>query len=381
VSPAPLGGSTLPAFDAVRDRFAGLLADGTETGAAVAVCRGDELVVDLWGGWADQARTRPWQRDTIATTYSVTKVPAAATLLTLVDRGLIGLDDSVASVWPAYAAAGKAATTLRMVLAHRAGQPAFPEPRDVAAWRDWDDLTAMLARAEPEWEPGSQHVEHALTYGHLVGEVVRRVAGRTLGTVWREDIAVVLDLDFQIGLTPSESSRAAEMEQASPTWAGEMAGQPGSLRQRALGNPAGALDVAVLNSATWRDSEIPAVNGHGTARAIARFYAALAGWLAEPVFSPELQAEVLRPVAGEHDALLDRSVAWGMGLQFEESYAGMGGIGGSDGMVDLERGYSFGYVTRRLADHDRAISLADTVEECLAAAGERSCRSDLRGSC
>ena len=369
MSPAPLGGSTLPAFDAVRDRFAGLLADGTETGAAVAVCRGDELVVDLWGGWADQARTRPWQRDTIATTYSVTKVPAAATLLTLVDRGLIGLDDSVASVWPAYAAAGKAATTLRMVLAHRAGQPAFPEPRDVAAWRDWDDLTAMLARAEPEWEPGSQHVEHALTYGHLVGEVVRRVAGRTLGTVWREDMAVVLDLDFQIGLTPSESSRAAEMEQASPTWAGEMAGQPGSLRQRALGNPAGALDVAVLNSATWRDSEIPAVNGHGTARAIARFYAALAGWLAEPVFSPELQAEVLRPVAGEHDALLDRSVAWGMGLQFEESYAGMGGIGGSDGMVDLERGYSFGYVTRRLADHDRAISLADTVEECLAASG------------
>jgi hypothetical protein len=125
----------------------------------------------------------------------------------------------------------------------------------------------------------------------------------------------------------------------------------------------------VLNSATWREAEIPAVNGHGTARAVARFYAALAGWLDPPLFSPQLQREVLRPVAEGHDALLDRSVAWGMGLQFEDGYAGMGGIGGSDGMVNLGLGYAFGYVTRRLADHGRAISLADTVEACLAAGG------------
>jgi CubicO group peptidase (beta-lactamase class C family) len=368
VSAPPLGGSTHPAFEAVRDRFAALLADDTETGAAVAVYRGDELVVDLWGGWADQARTRPWQRDTIATTYSVTKMPAAATLLTLVDRGLIGLDEPVASVWPEYAAAGKAATTLRMVLAHRAGQPAFPEPCDAAGWREWDDLTAMLALAEPEWVPGSQHAEHALTYGHLVGEVVRRVAGRTLGTVWREDIAGPLALDFQIGLTTAEAARAAEMEYAEPAWPTDTAGVPGSLRHRALTNPGGALDLAVVNSETWRAPEIPAVNGHGTARAVARFYAALAGWLPERLFSPALQAEVLQPVAEGHDELLDRSVAWGMGLQFEEGYAGMGGMGGSDGEVHLEKGYAFGYVTRRLADHDRAISLADTVERCLGAA-------------
>jgi CubicO group peptidase (beta-lactamase class C family) len=369
VSPAPLGGSTHPAFEAVRDRFTALFADGTETGAAVAAYRGDELVVDLWAGWADQARTRPWQRNTIATTYSVTKMPAAATLLMLVDRGLIGLDDPVASVWPEYAAVGKAATTLRMVLAHRAGQPAFPEPRDASAWPDWADLTAMLARAEPEWEPGSQHVEHALTYGHLVGEVVRRVAGRSLGTVWREDIAGPLELDFQIGLTAAEAARAAEVEYAALTWPVDTAGAPGSLRHRALTNPAGGLDLDVLNSEIWRTPEVPAVNGHGTARSVARFYAALAGWLPERLFSPALQAEVLTPVAEGHDALLDRSVAWGLGLQFEESYAGMGGIGGSDGMVNLDKGYAFGYVTRRLADHDRAISLADTVESCLGAGG------------
>jgi CubicO group peptidase (beta-lactamase class C family) len=367
VSSAPLGGSTRPEFGAVRERFAALLADGSETGAAVAVYVGGELVVDLWGGWADRARTRPWERDTTATTYSVTKMPAAATLLTLVDRGLVGLDDPVASVWPEYAAAGKSATTLRMVLAHRAGQPAFPEPRDVAAWRDWADLTAMLARAVPEWEPGSEHVEHALTYGHLVGEVVRRVAGRSLGTVWREDIAGPLDLDFQIGLTAAEAARAAEVEYAEQTWPVEMAGAPGSLRHRALANPAGAVDVGVLNSETWRSPEIPAVNGHGTARAIARFYAALAGWLPEPLFSPALRAEVLAPVAEGHDALLDRSVAWGMGLQFDEGYAGMGGIGGSDGEVNVGRGFAFGYVTRHLGNHDRAIALTDTVEACLPA--------------
>jgi CubicO group peptidase (beta-lactamase class C family) len=290
-------------------------------------------------------------------------------LLSLVDRGLVGLDDRVASVWPEYTAAGKDRTTLRMLLAHRAGQPTFPEPRPADAWGDWADLTAMLARAEPEHEPGAAHVEHALTYGHLVGEVVRRVDGRSLGTVWHEDVAARLGLDFHIGLSAAERDRCAEVEYASPTWAAEMAGAPGSLRERALSNPAGALDTGVLNSALWREAEVPAVNGHGTARAVARFYAALAGWLAEPVFGPELQAEVLRPVAEEHDALLDRSVAWGLGLQFEESYAGMGGIGGSDGMADLERGYAFGYVTRNLGDHDRAISLAETVEACLRSTG------------
>jgi hypothetical protein len=159
------------------------------------------------------------------------------------------------------------------------------------------------------------------------------------------------------------------MEYGDPRWPLEMAGEARSLRHRALTNPSGGLDLDVLNSETWRTAEIPAVNGHGSARSIARFYAALAGWLPEQLFSPALRAEVLQPVAAGHDALLDRSVAWGMGLQFDEGYAGMGGVGGSDGEVHLERGFAFGYVTRRLADHDRAIALADTVEACVAAGG------------
>lgn len=363
---APLEGTCDARFAPVRGQFAALLADGTETGAAVCVYLGDEPVVDLWGGWADAAGSRPWQRDTIVPTYSVTKAPAAVTLLSVVDRGLVGLDDRVASVWPEYGSAGKEPTTVRHLLAHRAGLPTFPEPRpDPAAWADWDDLVAMLARATPEWEPGTAHAEHAYTYGHLLGEVVRRVDGRSLGRVWREDLAARLGLDFQIGLRDDECARVAEMEYATPSWPVDVGGEPGSLRDRAVTNPAGARDLAVLNSDLWRRAEIPAVNGHGTARAIARFYAAVAGRLDVPLLSDGLRAELLTPVATGPDLMLEREVTWGLGVQFEGSYVGMGGLGGADGLADRTRGYSFGYVTRRLADHDRAISLSDTVESCL----------------
>ena len=155
------------------------------------------------------------------------------------------------------------------------------------------------------------------------------------------------------------------MEYGDPLWPTNVAGDPGTLRERSVANPAGGRDLAVLGSDLWRRSEIPAVNGHGTARAIARFYAAITGRLGEPVLSERLTAELLAPVATGHDAMLDREVTWGLGVQFEESYVGMGGLGGSDGLADLERGYSFGYVTRRLADHDRAISLTETFESSL----------------
>lgn len=360
----PLGGTCDERFRPVRDRFAELLADGSETGAAVCVHVGGEPVVDLWGGWSDAARTTPWGRDTTAATYSVTKAPAAAAVLSLVGRGALGLDDVVASVWPEYGGQGKDATTVRHLLAHRAGLPAFPEPRiDPRAFADWDDLAAMLARATPEWEPGTAHGEHALTYGHLLGEVVRRVDGRTIGQLWREDLAGPLGLDFQIGLRDDEVARVAEMEHAAATWPADVGGEPGSLRERALGNPRGALDTDVLRSDAWRRAEIPAVNGHGTARAVSRFYAALAGRLDVRLLPEEVRRQMLTPVATGPDALLETDVTWGLGVQFEEALVGMGGLGGSAGFAETRRGYSFGYVTRRLGDHDRAVALSDAVDE------------------
>ena len=362
----PLDGSCDPRFASVRTRFAELLADGTETGAAVCVQLGADVVVDLWGGWADTARTRPWARDTIVPTYSVTKAPAAVALLSVVDRGLVGLDEPVESVWPEYGAAGKSATTVRHLLAHRAGLPAFPEPRDdPAAWGDWGDLTAMLARARPEWEPGTAHAEHALTYGHLLGEVVRRVDGRTIGRVWREDLAARLGLDFQIGLTDDEVARVAELEYATPAWPVETGGAPGSLRRAGDRQPrrrAGPGCPRLRRLATVRD---PGGQRSRDGARSGRFYAAVAGHLDQPLLSEQLAAELLTPVATGPDALLDREVTWGLGVQFDETYVGMGGLGGSDGLADLRRGYSFGYVTSRLADHDRAVALTDAIEAVL----------------
>lgn len=362
----PLDGWCDERFVAARDRFARLLADGTETGAAVCAYVGGEPVLDLWGGWTDAARTRPWTRDTIVPTYSVTKAMAGVAVLSVADRGLVGLDEPVVSLWPEYGAAGKEATTVRDLLAHRAGLPAFPEPRpDPRAWADWDDLTAMLARNAPEWAPGTAHAEHALTYGHLLGEVVRRADGRSLGRVWREDVAARLDVDFQIGLRDDEVERVAEMEYAVESWPADVGGAPGTLRERSVNNPAGARDLAVLNSDLWRRSEIPGVNGHGTARAVARFYAWVGGHLDVTLLSPEMSAELRTPVATGHDAMLDREVTWGLGVQFEAAYVGMGGLGGADGLTDLRRGYSYGYVTRRLADHERAIAVGDAIEAVL----------------
>jgi CubicO group peptidase (beta-lactamase class C family) len=365
-SDAPVAGQCDQRFAAVRDRFVQLFADGDETGAAVAFVLGGRPVVDLWGGWRDVARTAAWQSDTIATTFSVTKWPAALTVLRLVDQGRLSLDQTVGDVWPEYAVAGKEATTIRQLLAHQAGVVTFPEPRPATAWADWDDLVSMLARSEPTWTPGTAHGEHVRTYGHLLGEVVRRVDGRSLGTFWREEIAEPLDIDFQIGLTVAEQERCAEMEYGVASWADDIRAAATPLRLATFASPADQLDIGFLNSTLWRGSEIPAVNGHGTARGIARLYAATAGHAGvPPLLSGNLLAEATTPAMVGSDLVLDHDVAWCLGVQSEDSYVGMGGLGGSDGMLDRQRGYAYGFVTRRLLDHDRAIALTDAFEACL----------------
>ncbi len=189
----PVSGHVDPGFEAVRDAFAHLVSSGDETGAGLTVIHRGRAVVDLCGGWADAARTRAWTHDTMVNTFSVTKAFAALALLVLVDRGRAGLDDRVADHWPEFATAGKADTTVRQVLAHQAGLPAFPVPRGFDDVGDWNLLTADLAAAEPEWPPGTAHGEHALTFGHLVGELVRRIDGRSLDRFLREEIDRALE--------------------------------------------------------------------------------------------------------------------------------------------------------------------------------------------
>jgi len=235
-------------------------------------------VVDLWGGHADSARTRPWERDTIVNVFSTSKAMTALCALILVDRGQLDLDAPVARYWPEFAVAGKERITTRHLLTHSAGLAAIRQPLPTAALYDWHRMTAALAAEAPWWEPGSASGYHALTYGYLVGEVVRRITGTTLGAFFREEVAARLPADFHIGLAPSEDARVAEMV---PATAEETAAagpaavvDPESLFGRVLGNPPMRAEFA--NQPAWRRAEIPAANGHGNARSVARVMAILA---------------------------------------------------------------------------------------------------------
>ncbi|RKN28605.1 serine hydrolase domain-containing protein [Micromonospora musae] len=350
-------------FAAVDDRFRSLLADGRETGAALTIWYDGRIVVDVVGG--ERSPGRPWLPETLVGVYSVGKPVAALCLLVLVDRGRLDLDDPVAEHWPGFCTPA----TVRQVLTHTAGLPAFPAPRPAEAVADWDLLCADLAAADPEWAPGSVAGEHAWTYGHLVGELVRRVDGRTPGRFLAEEIAGPWRLDLGFGLSAADQRRCAELRYGDPAWPDRVAGEPGSLRHRAVSNPAGGLDLAVLNSPLWRGSQVPAVNLHATATGLARLYAGLlAGGTLDGahLIGPELVAEATRVQYDGDDLVLGRRARWTLGMQWEEDGSwGMGGLGGSSAWADPGRGYAFAYATSHLADHDRVDDLVDVLHDCL----------------
>lgn len=362
----PVAGLVADGFAPVREVFADLVAGGAESGAGLAVIHDGRVVVDLVGGWRDAERAVPWTPRTLCATYSVSKPFAAFCLLLLVDRGLAGLDDPVRKHWPEFAAEG---VTLRHVLAHTAGLPVFPVTRTAQALADWDLLCADLAHATPLWTPGEVAAEHALTYGHLVGELVRRIDGRPIGAFLAAEIAGPWELDLGFALSPADTARCADLLYGDADWPVTILGAPGSLKARSLGNPAGCLDLAVLNGELWRATAVPAVNMHATALGVARFYAGLLGGGTldgRRVFSPEIVAEAVRVQHDGVDQVLDRPVRWGLGMQVEEDESwGMGGIGGNAGYADPVRGYAFGYVTRHLARFDRVDALIDALHACL----------------
>ncbi|MEH0842482.1 serine hydrolase domain-containing protein [Micromonospora sp. CPCC 205711] len=349
-------------FAPVRDCFHDLLADGRETGAGLTVWYDGRPVVELAGGGSAGRQFAP---DTLVDVYSVGKPVAALCLLMLVERGRVDLDAPVSTYWPGF----RAPATVRQVLSHTAGLPAFPVPRPAEAIADWALLCTDLAAAEPEWAPGSVAGEHAWTYGHLVGELVRRVDGRSVGRFLAEEIAGPWRLDLGFGLGAADQRRCADLSYGDPGWPDRMRGEPGSLRARAVDNPPGGRDLAVVNSALWRGAEIPAVNLHATASGLARLYAGLlAGGTLDGVrlFGPELVAEATRVQYDGPDLVLGRRVCWTLGMQWEPDGSwGMGGIGGSSAWADPGRGYTFAYATARLADHDRVDELVEALHSCL----------------
>jgi CubicO group peptidase (beta-lactamase class C family) len=345
-------------FGVVRDCFADVVAEQPGTGAAFAAWCDNRLVVDLWGGYAEPGRRRPWEADSLVQPYSVSKPFVAVCALQLAESGRLELDAPVQRYWPEF----RAPATVRHVLSHQAGVVKLDQPVPTEAFYDWDYLCGLLAVQEPVWEPGTAHGESALFYGHLVGELVRTVDGRRPGAFLREEICGPLGLDFSFALTPAQQRRAADLTGlGEPFWAARMEGRPDLYRQ-VVGNPPGALDSAVVNSAAWRAAEIPAVNGHGTARAVAGFYNALA---AGSVLSATMLAEAVTPQCAGRDRVFGEENAWGLGFGLSEDGYGMGGLGGSYGGTSTAGGYSIGFVTGSVGGFDRVDALENALRSCL----------------
>jgi CubicO group peptidase (beta-lactamase class C family) len=313
-------GFVVPGFEPVLEAFT-----AAGEGGYAAIVDG-EVVADLRCGLAE---------DSLVQVYSVTKPVAAVCVLMLVDRGLLELDDRV-----------------RQVLSHQAGVPGLREPQPTEVLYDWDRMCELIAAEEPWFEPGTAHAEHALTYGYLCGEIVRRVDGRSLGRFWREEVAEPRRLDFHIGLRPEELARTVDLTGELPEFG-----------HQAIANPPGARDLSVVNSTAWRTAEIPAVNGHGTAMALARFFAEL-----DQLLSPETLRAMVAGEMTAHDPVVGDEMTWGLGVWVEPDGYGMGGIGGSFAMADPELGLAEAYVTPVMGSHDRADSVDAALREVLSRA-------------
>jgi CubicO group peptidase (beta-lactamase class C family) len=346
-------GTVAEGFEDVRDAFDALLAGRIEDAAQVHAIVDGETVVDLAAGL---------EPDALVNTYSVTKAMAAFCALVLVDRGTLGLDEPIAKHWREYGRHGKDRTTLRQWLAHQAGVPQLRDPPTSSELFDHDVMCARIADEPPQWEPGTAHGEHALTYGHVIAELIRRTDGRDLHTFWRDEVAEPWGLDFHIGVPTAQLHRVHDLTDPNEAWQREM-----KRNDRWRPALADALHLDVVNSAAWRQAQIPAVNGHGTARAIARFYAKLL----EPdpqLVSPATIDAMLTPHAIGPDRVTGHDLTWGLGVWVEpKGDFGMGGVGGSLGYANREDGLAYAYVTARMGDHERTVKVEDSLRAILRA--------------
>jgi len=350
----PISGHCDERFAGVRDAFAANFEARGEAGAGVCVTIDGEPVVELVGGWADEARTREWRADTLVNVYSVGKAIVALLVLQLVDEGRIALDQPIASVWPEFAAHGKGGATVRDALCHRAGVPAIRERlTDHDLW-DWERMTDAVAATEPWFEPGSRHIYHTNTYGHLVGGIVHRVTGEMPGECLRH-VTDAIAADVHWGLTDAEQARCADIIWAPAQSIGAI--DPftiegdGQLSLLGYFNPPGYSSNGVVNTPQWRAAQVPSTNGHATAAGLARLYAAIIG--PNPQLSPALLAEATRVQSQGPCPVLGEDVAFGLGFVPTSARRPLGtnarsfghfGTGGALGFADPDAGVAFGYV-------------------------------------
>lgn len=364
-SHAPTVTSTLAAgFDNVREVFFDLFRTGEEIGASVSVWRDGQPLVELHAGWQDAGRQRPWCADTLAMTYSTGKPFAALAALKAVELRHLTLDAPITRWWPEFGQHNKSSTTLRHILSHTAGLPAFSEGVRTADPLDSARLIADLVSQEPLWAPGQVIAEHALTYGHLIEGALAAGSADDVRTAVAE-FAREFGADFWFGVPEELLGRVADLEIMDQAWVGEYLQR--DLSCRALTIPTGRLDPRHTNTAASRRATFPADGLITNASGLARFYDDLPrrdGTLAE-YLGPQLHEEFTKPQATGFDHFLESSASWSLGLRVDGGGFGMGGIGGSCAWYDPGLDYSMAYVTRGLGTFDRVDALATAVENAI----------------
>ena len=346
-------------FAAVRDAFETNFRERGDVGASVAITLEGEYVVDLWGGHRDRAGTLPWEENTIVNVYSTTKTMAALCALVLADRGEIDFYEKVSAYWPEFAQNGKENVEVRHFMSHSAGLSGMDEPMQGEDFYDWDKVVEALARQAPWWEPGSASGYHALTQGHLIGEVVRRVTGKSLGTYFADEIAGPLGADFHIGTGEEHFDRIGELVPPTTGPADAAAdGDPDGIAARTFRNP--AADARASGTPGWRKAEIPAANGHGNARSVVRAQTAVANGgsaFGVDLLSAQGAARVFDEQTNGMDLVLGVPVRFGMGYGLTSSAMPMGpnehigywgGWGGSTIVIDQDARLCCSYVMNRM---------------------------------
>ena len=351
-----LHGTCDPKFESVRNALATNFSDHKDVGACVAVSIEGEMVVDLWGGHRDAAKTQAWEEDTIVNVYSTTKTMAALCALVLADRGQLDFNAKVASYWPEFAQNGKDQIEVRHFMSHSAGLSGLDEPLNPPEFYDWDKVVTALAEQAPWWEPGTASGYHAITQGHLIGEVVRRITGQTIGQFFANEIAGPLGADFHIGTDEAHFDRIGEL--IPPKTAPAAAAIGDSIAARSFRSP--AIDATDSRTAQWRKAEIPAANGHGNARSVVRVQTAVANlgsaWGVD-LMSEASTRQVFEEQTNGTDLVLNVPLVFGLGYGLSnpkmpmgpnKNTAYWGGWGGSTVVVDQDARMCVSYVMNRM---------------------------------
>ena len=367
----PVSGHCDPRFEAVKSAFQENFAERGDIGAALCLILDGQPVVDLHGGWRDNARTQEWTADTLVNLWSTTKGVGAICFAMLADRGQLSYDDPVARHWPEFGAQGKDGVTIGMLLSHQAGLSGFRSPATVADLFAGKEAAARLAAQAPFWEPGSASGYHAISIGILATELFRRIEGRSLKTFVRDELAGQLGLDISIGLAIEDETRRAQIL-APPEMSSADIGQLTPAQIAALANP--PLDPLLPNEPAWRAADLVSANGHSNAAALARLYARFTDGLV----SPATRAAATQPRIEGVDLVLGMPAQWAAGFLANsdgiygpnKAAFGHSGWGGSFAFADPDAGLAMSYTMNRmgtmLRDDPRDVALINAAYACIA---------------